>query len=331
MTDYNDFNVTNRGNENGRRRRKRRKSNMITPLLFFFFCLTAIATTAILKHSFNRTKNNPGGDNSRGKNIIELVAKGGKDIIDTISSTDEVAEFKEKNYPNSLIKLYKRNKEARDFVKGYDEHIGKDVDYEGYVYNDEGIDISKDMKDLKEGDIPLFMQWDKRWGYSKYGDDFMALTGCGPASLSMVYCGLTKDSSLDPYTIARQAEEEGYYVDGSGTAWNMMTELASEIGLNAMNISADRDVILERLENNNPIICIMGPGDFTNSGHFIVLTGVEEDGFVRVNDPNSIKNSEKSWDLDSIIPQMKNLWSYEYDESDMSEDYMDDYEFIDEK
>ena len=29
----------------------------------------------------------------------------------------------------------------------------------------------------------------------------------------------------------------------------------------------------------------MGPGDFTNQGHFIVLSGLTEDGHVLVNDP----------------------------------------------
>ena len=54
----------------------------------------------------------------------------------------------------------------------------------------------------------------------------------------------------------------------------------------------------------------MGPGDFTSSGHFIVLTGLNDDGTVRVNDSNSRINSKKSWDLDRIMGQIRNLWSY---------------------
>ena len=44
-------------------------------------------------------------------------------------------------------------------------------------------------------------------------------------------------------------------------------------------------------EAGNPIICAMGKGDFTSSGHYIVLVGTEN-GLVRVNDPNSYANSE---------------------------------------
>ena len=61
------------------------------------------------------------------------------------------------------------------------------------------------------------------------------------------------------------------------------------------------------MKAGNPIICIMGPGDFTDEGHFIVMTGYD-DGFVYINDPNSRANSQKAWELSSIIGQIKNLW-----------------------
>ena len=52
----------------------------------------------------------------------------------------------------------------------------------------------------------------------------------------------------------------------------------------------------------------MGPGDFTTTGHFIVLTEYKN-GKIRVNDPNSRKNSEKEWEYDAIKNQIRNLWA----------------------
>lgn len=205
--------------------------------------------------------------------------------------------LKEEGVPQSLIDLYERNKEARQFV----------LDYEKNKDKHEAIDVSKEVKD---GEIPLFLQWDERWGNETYGDDYMAVTGCGPTALSMVYTGLTGDTSLNPYEMAKLAQNNGYYVNGSGSSWNMMLGLASQIGLDANEISLDENSIKKELSAGNPIICIMGPGDFTTSGHFIVLTGITDDGKVQVNDPNSVKNSQKTWELDRIMSQMRDLWVY---------------------
>lgn len=77
--------------------------------------------------------------------------------------------------------------------------------------------------------------------------------------------------------------------------------------LAAINYQFDEDRIIRNLEVGNPIICIMGPGDFTTSGHYIVMTGYV-DGKIKVNDPNSPTKSEKLWDYDEIKDQIRNLW-----------------------
>ena len=64
----------------------------------------------------------------------------------------------------------------------------------------------------------------------------------------------------------------------------------------------------QALENGNPVILAMGPGDFTSSGHYIVLTGVVEGKFT-VNDPNSRENSGKLWSYDEIAGQIRNIWA----------------------
>ena len=53
----------------------------------------------------------------------------------------------------------------------------------------------------------------------------------------------------------------------------------------------------------------MRPGDFTDTGHFIVLAGYA-DGAFTVHDPNSIANSQTTWTFERIKGQIKNLWAY---------------------
>ena len=169
-----------------------------------------------------------------------------------------------------------------------------------------------DLSDYENtASVPHFLQWDERWGYGKYGDDFMAVEGCGPTALSMVYCGLTGDTSMNPWEMAKLAEDWGYYVSGQGSSWNMMDQLASELGLGVHAVHFDRDSILYELLAGNPIICIVGPGDFTTEGHFIVLADVDDQGMVTVHDPNSREKSKKKWDIETIMSQTENLWGYE--------------------
>lgn len=204
-------------------------------------------------------------------------------------------------YPDALVQLARDNPETEDFVRNY------------LKYGDENGKIHLDNKDLTgngESRVPLLLQWDERWGYRQYGGNYMAITGCGPTCLSMVACGLQGTSQWNPYKVAKMAEKEGFYVEGAGSAWSLMTEGAAKIGLQGQELSLDRDAIAQALQSGGIIISVMRPGDFTTSGHFLVLAGIDTNGNIIVNDPNSRKRSEKTWNLDRLLPQIKNLWVY---------------------
>ena len=63
------------------------------------------------------------------------------------------------------------------------------------------------------------------------------------------------------------------------------------------------------LRGGRLIICVVGPGDFTTSGHFIVITGMQ-DGQFTVNDPNSTQRSSMLWDYETLEPQISNLGAF---------------------
>lgn len=92
-----------------------------------------------------------------------------------------------------------------------------------------------------------------------------------------------------------------------------MSEGAKQFGLTVDRLTLSEKVIKKNtLEAGKPIIAVMGPGDFTQKGHFIVMTGMTDDGKVKVNDPNSMKkNSQQEWDIDVFMKQTKNLWAFE--------------------
>ncbi len=204
-------------------------------------------------------------------------------------------------YSESMLKLAANNPDALDFVENYPKHKS-DIKPSGSVTQEE--------LDSAENGIPRFQQWDSRWGYLTYGNDNIGINGCGPTCLSMVAAGLLKDTSKSPDAVAEFSVENNYCTVASGTAWSLMSSGAKKLGLKSESVVVGRDSIKAALEKKQPVICSMKPGDFTTTGHFIVLTGLTEDGRLMINDPNSITRSEKRWDIDTIVGQVKSAWTY---------------------
>ncbi len=151
------------------------------------------------------------------------------------------------------------------------------------------------------------MQTDDRWSELVYCGGEIAETGCGPMCLSMACYYLTGNEDMLPQNIIEFASENKYYEIGVGTLWSLMIDGAEKLGFTSNELPLSENCIYNALKNRNPIICSVGPGDFTTTGHFIVLTGYV-DGKLSVNDPNSLENSEKLWEYDEIKDQIKNLW-----------------------
>ncbi|MCM1180317.1 MAG: C39 family peptidase [Clostridium sp.] len=207
----------------------------------------------------------------------------------------EVYENMDK-YPEDLLAALCNNPEMIDFVKGYPENAGMTAG-------------ELTQQELQAG-IPHLLQWDKRWGYAAYGENNMiALTGCAPTCMSMIIVGLTGNKAAKPDVIASYAMQNGFYVEGTGTAWSLMTEGGQQWGVYGREISLMESNIVSELEAGHPIICSVHAGDFTTEGHFIVLAGME-DGKIRVNDPNSISRSNMLWDYSVLEEQISNLWVF---------------------
>ena len=215
------------------------------------------------------------------------------------SLSQKYPEFKDiyKNqniYPENLLASLCNTPEMIDFVKGY---LNAEKQANGNLT----------QKEVSEN-VPLLIQWDNRWGYAPYGNSNIGMSGCAPTCLSMVITGLTHNKSITPYKIAQFAERNGYYIEGTGTSWNLMTEGASAFGITGTEIPLSKDSIFSHLQKSEPVICSVKPGDFTTSGHFIVLVKIEN-GQIKINDPNS-RSRSRLWDYETLQKQIKNLWAF---------------------
>lgn len=193
-------------------------------------------------------------------------------------------------YPKDLIDLLDKNPETEDFVLNYPNRAD-----------------AVTTLDADRETVPLFLQWDPNWGYEKYGSSYLAVTGCGPTCLSMVDYYLTGDEAMTPAAVAAFAEENGYYAPGYGSSWTLISEGAEKLGLTVKELPLVKGKMVDAVEAGHPVILALGPGDFTTTGHYIVLTSWEDDAF-RVNDPNSRIRSEKLWTYEELESQIRNIW-----------------------
>ena len=203
-------------------------------------------------------------------------------------------------YPDELLSALANNPEMADFAAGYLEGSADSR-------SSPGSGLTADECGQA---YPLFLQWDTRWGYRPYGtQSCIGLAGCGPTCLSMALFYLTGDDKLTPDRIAEYAMNNGYYVDGTGTAWALMEDVPKLYGIQVTNLSAAAGNLTAILDNGGVIICSVGRGDFTTSGHYIVIYGYDSGGFL-VNDPNCIARSARKWTFSELKPQLKNIWAY---------------------
>lgn len=223
----------------------------------------------------------------------ESKKKGGETSEERLERVKKEAE--DAGYPKEIIKLLSKNPETIDFVANYGakkDSVPADT-------------IGK----VKEGEIPHLLQWDERWGYSAYGTSTLAVSGCGPTCMAMVVSGLTGDASITPAKVASYSMKYDYVDESNDTTWLFMEEAAQHWGITSYEVISEETAVEAELSSGRPIICSVGPGDFTRNGHFIVLTGYDN-GEVKVLDPFSRENSERTWMYKDIKDQLQGMWAY---------------------
>lgn len=185
------------------------------------------------------------------------------------------------------------------------------------IYNDHSLSM-KGKKETINGFI-YFNQGDAAWNDNGYR---IKQAGCGPTSMAVVISSLT-GKWVTPVDTTVWAYEHGYY-SGQGSVHGLIPALAKEYGLNCKGVGTDEDAIREALQEENPVVCLMGPGYFTKGGHFMVLVGIDEDDNVTVADVGSRERSKYKYQLTDIISQSKAasaggpFWIISKEESDVN-------------
>ena len=175
--------------------------------------------------------------------------------------------------------------------------------------NQAELTLSTPIAAWKKRTFPHLYQTDPAWASKPYGGGTVALNACGPTVMSMLYVYYTGHTDMDPGAMAAWADERTFAPTGA-TEWAFFTDGAERLGLTSKMVNPDRPAIAAELRAGNPVVCVVGPGDFTNLGHYILLTGIDEAGTVSICDPNSPRTSARRWDLTRVLHQTEVAWVF---------------------
>ena len=166
--------------------------------------------------------------------------------------------------------------------------------------------ISNGFETLTGGCMPVtyFCQGDDLWADLPFGSDTIGPYGCGPTAMAMVVSSMT-DETVNPFQMSLQAVEHGCWARGNGSYHTIVNVLAGEFGLRSDSFEGrDADSLINTLISGKLLVALMGPGHFTNGGHFILLRGVTLSGDILVADPNSRERSLTAWDPELILSEL---------------------------
>ena len=202
-----------------------------------------------------------------------------------------------------IVKLVKELKEEPELLQ--------------YVSNAYCTDIEFTEVTLSQGNKKLvyYNQLEEPWRDMPYGTSAtIGHSGCGPTSMAIVISTLS-GSTVTPAVLAAWSDEKGYLVttytdDGvdNSTSHSFIPAAAKEYNLSCKGLakgSGTKQKLVSELLKGKLIVAIMGPGQFTKGGHFIVLSGLNDAGQVYVADCASRDRTSQVWDIEDIIDEAR--------------------------
>lgn len=180
-----------------------------------------------------------------------------------------------------------------------------------------------------------YYQTDKRWSNNDYSAKGEKTTikaeGCGVACSAMVIASLA-DKKVTPATTAAWSLKNGYKALRQGTYYSYFKPQMAEYGIkcemmNSKNAYHDKNAkvhneVKNALQNGDWVIVVFGVGEYTNSGHYCLMYGMDGDN-VLIRDPWNTKPNLLKKNFDDAAYQAKYYWKVT-----LPEKYKEDDEVI---
>lgn len=196
--------------------------------------------------------------------------------------------------------------------------IESDIDELNSVVQEVTVNNTKEyQKYMKKSkfaitDTVYYNQYDYKDVPYRYNDDpndseyytTIGNSGCGPTCAAIVLSTFL-DEEITPVTMCDYSISKGHLGAG-GTSIAFFDDVLNEYNMDYTKKEPTASNIISSLEDGNYIIINMGNGTFTGgAGHYIVLTGIDENGNITIADPASRERTDASWPVSVIENEAK--------------------------
>ncbi len=174
-------------------------------------------------------------------------------------------------------------------------------------------DYQNALKSTRKVKVPYLAQFDERWGFEHMhgkNTDYIANIACGPTALTMVYSYFTGDTSLDVKDMTEVAIANGWSTGYTSYA-TMFYYGPKTFGLSSYAATKTVSNVKNELDKGRLLVALVSPGDFTSSGHFIILSeyiGNE----VKIYDPADYSFTNRNWSIQRVLNQTIVMYSIGY-------------------
>lgn len=179
-----------------------------------------------------------------------------------------------------------------------------------------------------------YLQTDPRWknkDYSAKGESTtIGASGCGPTAAAMLIETLT-GKTFTPEDACKWSLQHGYKAVKQGTYYSYFVPQFAYFGIHCYQLSWENtyhkpnssvhDKALALLKQGYYLIALMKKGNWTSSGHFVVVWWA--DGKVYINDPASTKATRVEGNMNTFRNEAAYYWvidAREYNKSTGKED-----------
>ncbi len=143
-----------------------------------------------------------------------------------------------------------------------------------------------------------------------YGDGkTIAAAGAAPTAIAMVLSAL-KGKEILPTETAKWSIDNGFVGKELTDEKSFIDAISKAYGVDCKELTISEDNILKNIKDGKYIIASMKQGQLGDGNNYVVITGITEDGKIKIADPSSKENTEKTWDLSVFLNEGNKLWVF---------------------